>query len=192
MVKNKIGGNKAKKFARKNVGGNTMNRKIRYVTNEDEIYCVVTKMVGNGQCVVLGNDNRERLCFIRNKFSGRNKQSNLVCVGSWIIAGIRSWESQKEGKLQKCDLLEIYNDQEKHSLLQESQTNFDVLLKEEQKMSNINQEEDLDNCVSFGYEQENRDIIGDESDGPTTKLQKVNSKETSTSTIVDGIDFDDI
>ena len=191
MVKNKIGGNKAKKFARKNVGGNTMNRKIRYVTNEDEIYCVVTKMVGNGQCVVLGNDNRERLCFIRNKFSGRNKQSNLVCVGSWIIAGIRSWESQKEGKLQKCDLLEIYNDQEKHSLLQESQTNFDVLLKEEQKMSNINQEDDLDNCVSFGYEQENQDIIGDEYDErPNTTLPKNNPKETSI--IVDGIDFDDI
>ena len=53
MVKNKIGGNKAKKFARKNVNGNNLvNRKIRYCVNEDEIYCIVTKMIGNGQIIV--------------------------------------------------------------------------------------------------------------------------------------------
>ena len=110
-----------------------------------------------------------------------------MCVGSWIIAGVRSWESQKEGKLQKCDLLEIYNDQEKHSLLQESQTNFDLLLKEEQKMSNINQDDDLDNCVSFGYEQ---DIQIEDNDQPSVKLPQISSAQQQT--MVDGIDFDDI
>ena len=54
-------------------------------------------------------DGKERLCFIRNKFSGRNKQSNLISNGSWVIVGKRSWETPKENKLEKCDLLEIYS-----------------------------------------------------------------------------------
>ena len=44
MVKNKIGGNKAKKFA----SINPVN-KLRFATEEGEIYGIVTKVVGNGQ-----------------------------------------------------------------------------------------------------------------------------------------------
>ncbi len=93
MVRNKIGGNKAKKFARKNVNAPNTNRKIRFAEDEDEVYGIVNKVIGNGQMVVLCTDGIERLCFIRNKFSGRNKQSNLASVGSWVIVGKRSWES---------------------------------------------------------------------------------------------------
>lgn len=191
MVKNKIGGNKAKKFARKNVGGNNSNRKIRYATNEDEVYCVVTKIIGNGQLIALGNDGYERLCFIRNKFSGRNKQSNLVRVGSWIIVGVRSWESIKEGKLPKCDLLEIYTESEKHSLLQESQTNFDKLLKEELRMTNMNQEDDINNSISFSYDNGDEKTENDNKVIPNTSSSSNNTK-TPVSNIVDGIDLDEI
>ena len=189
MVKNKIGGNKAKKFARKNVGGNNSNRKIRYATNEDEVYCIVTKIIGNGQLIALGNDGVERLCFIRNKFSGRNKQSNLVRIGSWIIAGIRSWESTKEGKLSKCDLLEIYTESEKHSLLQESQTNFDKLLKEELRMTNVNEEDELNNSISFSYDNEDKST-----EDENKVVNKSSSKNTNASVgnIIDGIDLDEI
>ena len=37
MVKNKIGGNKAKKFARKNVNETTQNKKLRF-SQDDEVY----------------------------------------------------------------------------------------------------------------------------------------------------------
>ena len=70
MVKNKVGGNKAKKFARKNnIDPSSINKKVRYSEDADELYGVVNKFIGNGQVIVLCLDNKERLCFIRNKFS---------------------------------------------------------------------------------------------------------------------------
>lgn len=161
MVKNKTGGNKAKKFARKNV--NPINRKLRFATEEGEVYSIVTKVVGNGQCVVMGVDNKERLCFIRNKFSGRNKHSNLITLNSWVIVGVRDWETQKDGKLEKCDLLEIYSHEDKNRLIQECNTNFSVLIKEENKFLNI-EESDKDPIISFNsnnYEQESEDNNSD-------------------------------
>jgi initiation factor 1A len=183
MVKNKTGGNKAKKFARKNMGSeNMMNRKIRYVMDEDEMYGIVTKMFGNGQSIVMCNDDRERLCFIRNKFSGRNKHSNLVTIGSWVIVGKRSWETAKEGKLEKCDLLEIYTHQEKTTLLQECKQNLSVLQKQESILQNVNEE--FDDMISF-------------KDTDTNNIMERNNVVSSMDTVVDEIedepiDFDDI
>ena len=134
MVKNKVGGNKAKKFARKNnIDPSSINKKVRYSEEADELYGVVNKFIGNGQVIVLCLDNKERLCFIRNKFSGRNKQNNLVKVGNWVLIGKRSWETTKDGKLEKSDLLEIYDDREKYKLIQESGVNLSIL-----KMKKVN------------------------------------------------------
>ena len=155
MVKNKVGGNKAKKFARKNINSENINKKLRFATNEDELYAIVTKILGNGQINVMCIDNKERLCFIRNKFSGRNKQSNLINVGSWIIIGKRSWETSIPNKLDKCDLLEIYNQNEKHQLLQQCKDNFSVLKKQENILLNI---EDIENdIIDFQNDYENDD-----------------------------------
>tara|TARA_B100001287_G_C22643226_1_gene511243 strand:- start:88 stop:633 length:546 start_codon:yes stop_codon:yes gene_type:complete len=160
MVRNKTGGNKAKKFARKNIGNNTENKKIRFVKEEDEMYGIVTKMIGNGQCIVLGIDERERLCMIRNKFSGRNKHSNLITVGSWVMFGRRSWETPKDGKLEKCDMLEVYSNNEKHILIQEGKHNMLILQKQENKMNNIGNnssfedEENILMSVELNEEQE--------------------------------------
>ena len=148
MVKNKVGGNRSKKVARKNVNdSSSFSRKLRFTENEDEIYGIVTKIIGNGQVQIIGCDNKERLCFIRYKFSGRNKQSNLVTLGSWVIVGNRSWETVIEGKLPKCDLLEIYTNQEKNRLIQECKTNLLVLLKEEQKQMNLDESQNTDDIV---------------------------------------------
>lgn len=183
MVKNKTGGNKAKKFARKDARHESiMNRKIRYVSDEDEMYGIITKMIGNGQAIVTCNDGRERLCFIRNKFSGRNKHSNLVTLGSWVIVGKRSWETVKEGKLEKCDLLEIYTHQEKTTLLQECKQNLSVLQKQEGILQNINEE--FDDMISF-------------KDTDTNNIMERNNVVSSMDTVVEdiedeSIDFDDI
>ena len=159
MVKNKIGGNKAKKFARKNV--NPVNRKLRFANEEGELYGIVTKVIGNGQCIVMCIDNKERLCFIRNKFSGRNKQSNLITLNSWVIIGVRDWETQKDGKLDKCDLLEIYSHDEKNRLVQECSTNFSVLIKEENKMLNI---EETENDAIISFHSKNEEVEDNNSD----------------------------
>ena len=177
MVKNKTGGNKAKRFARKNVNADSViNRRIRFVTDEDEIYGIVTKVVGNGQAIVMCVDERERLCFIRNKFSGRNKHSNLVTLGSWVIVGLRSWETTKDGKLEKCDLLEIYSNQEKHTLIQECKQNLSVLMKHESLLQNVNDR--FEDMITF--EDKNNEIENNENDD-SYEIESVES-----------IDFDDI
>ena len=182
MVKNKIGGNKAKKFARKNVNDTAQNKKLRFSQHEDEVYGIVNKIIGNGQVVVMCQDGKERLCFIRNKFSGRNKQSNLISSGSWVIVGKRSWETPKENKLEKCDLLEIYSNQEKHVLQQECNVNFTNMIKEEQKLSNLDFENEDDNVV-FSKTEENNNI---------EDILEMEKDDCEKDTIIDGIDFDDI
>ena len=186
MVKNKIGGNKAKKFARKNnMDISQMNKKVRYASDEDEVYGVVNKMIGNGQVIVLCLDHKERLCFIRNKFSGRNKQNNLVKVGSWVLIGKRSWETVKDGKMEKSDLLEIYDDREKYKLVEESGTNLSYLKIEEGKLQNINGAQTMESDIDFDYsgtpEPEPRHIEDD------AKTEAVSRKDS-----IDDINFDDI
>ena len=161
MVKNKTGGNKAKKFARKNINQDNVTKKIRFATGEFELYAIVTKIIGNGQINVKCIDDKERLCFIRHKFSGRNKQSNLITVGSWIIIGKRDWETVKPDKLEKCDLLEIYNNNEKYQLIQQCKDDFSILKKQENLLLNI---DDIDNTEVndiFSYNEESENIISE-------------------------------
>jgi|TARA_B110000285_G_C15095630_1_gene601798 translation initiation factor IF-1 len=131
--KNSFGGNKTKKAARKNLKDNvSVNKKIRYIEDTDEeMYAIVAKIQGNGQCIVLCHDNVERVCIIRQKFSGRNKQRNLIQSGSWVIIGKRMWETIKRGKLEKCDLLEIYDNTEKHKFIQQCKSDISCLIKYE-------------------------------------------------------------
>lgn len=118
MVKNSKGGSGAKKMGRKfQGGGGGGNRALRLVDDEDEMYAAVSKIFGNGMCDVMCNDGKSRLCIIRNKFRGRGKRDNTVALGTWVMVGIRSWESVSgDSKTQKCDLLEVYNDGEKEKL----------------------------------------------------------------------------
>ena len=178
MVKNKIGGKRTKRGARKNLNDiSSMSRKIRFIEEEGEEYAIVNKIIGNGQCNVICGDGKSRLCFIRNKFSGRNKHSNLINNGTWIMIGKRDWETTKKDKLEKCDLLELYNDDEKNRLKQETNYDFSSLIKEENKLNNINDEQEAD-CIFF---ENNVNIAHDSS-------EEFNNKEEDDIEI----DFDDI
>jgi translation initiation factor IF-1 len=114
MVKNKMGGNKSKKSARKLMNPVTTNRKLR-LAEEGETYAVVIKLYGGPNCEVVTNDGVKRLCVIRNKFRGRDKRDNTIEAGVWILVGIREWEA-RSNKALKCDLLEVYNSGEKDKL----------------------------------------------------------------------------
>ena len=106
MVKNTTGG-KHKNEARKFAGGGG-HSKLRLSEDELECYAVITKMFGNGMCQVSTNykdKSLELLCHMRGKFRGRNKKNNFLTVNSIILVGIRDWES----KVDKCDLLEVYD-----------------------------------------------------------------------------------
>ena len=117
MVKNVKGGTGHKSMARKNVMTVTKQpAKTRIALDEDEMYAQVTKILGGAMCHVLCHDDVMRLCHIRGKFRGRGKRDNMIGNGKWILVGKRSFESEKTGKLENCDLLEIYSEQDKDKL----------------------------------------------------------------------------
>jgi translation initiation factor 1A len=121
MVKN-FGGKKTKGMARKNLTARPSNL-LRESKNEYEKYAQVTRTLGNAMCHVLCDDNITRLCHIRGKFKGRGKRDNMIKNGSWIMIGIREYESGGDNKKMKnCDLLEVYNDQDQEKLKQKNTT----------------------------------------------------------------------
>lgn len=127
MVKNSIGGNKAKKQGRKHIisaADSNNTKKLRIATEEGELYAYISKMYGNGMCCALGINGKEYLCRIRNKFSGRSKRDNMIIVGSWVLVGLREWENNNIKK--SCDLLEIYNSNEIEQLKNRVYENWSV------------------------------------------------------------------
>ena len=134
MVKN-TGGNKTKGMARKNATSDKSNKILREPEHPDEIFAQVTKVLGGGMYNVICMDSVNRLCWSSGKFKGRNKKDNFVSLGSWLIVGIRSYETVKPPKLQNCDLLEVYNDIEKDKLKKTVQQNWAVFIENDNKNS---------------------------------------------------------
>jgi initiation factor 1A len=125
----------------KRVSSQPSNNRVRTSTCDEEQYGIVNKMLGNGQCQVLCNDSKNRLCIIRGSFKGKNKSQNVIKVGVWVLVGTRDWETVAPGKLPKCDLLETYKDSDRTKLLN-TPTDFTILKKEEYEITNTTQEMD--------------------------------------------------
>jgi translation initiation factor IF-1 len=117
MVKN-AGGNKAKKQARKTVGGlSTVTQNVRYTAEPGEIYAVIEKIYGGKTCQVMCEDGVSRRCTIRRKFTSARKGDNAISPGTWIMAGLYDWEKRADGT-QNCDMLEVYSNGEREKLKQ--------------------------------------------------------------------------
>ena len=118
MVKNVNGGSKHKSQARKNIISNKTSTALRTVENEGECYAHVEKILGGANMHVACMDGKTRLCHIRGKFRGRGKRDNRIDAGTWVMVGIRDYETVREDgpKLQNCDLLEVYKDGDKERL----------------------------------------------------------------------------
>lgn len=113
MVKN-TGGNKSKRQGRKHISA-PQQRNLRFKTEEDESYAVVTKLFGGPNCEVMCMDGILRHCIIRNKFRGRDKKDNNIAPNVWVLVGIRTWEARSD-KPQKSDLLAVYSPNDKAKL----------------------------------------------------------------------------
>lgn len=118
MPKNTHGGSGHKKFARKHSDQAVSNSNyIRRSESELEVYAIATKMLGNKMFHCHCIDNKARLCHIRGRFDGRNKRTNMVSLGTWILVGLREWENSSDlKKPQQCDLLEVYSSSAKERL----------------------------------------------------------------------------
>ena len=134
MVKNTKGGKNSKKIARKHIT-EVSSKTMRYALEEGELYGTVVKHFG-GQCQVMTTDGELRLCIVRGKFKGRQRRDNNICLGSWVLVGLRDWEMRSDGKT-KCDLLYVYNDIEKENLKQNTRVNFSELNKANSETSGI-------------------------------------------------------
>ena len=105
MVKNTKGGSGHKSLARKTVSSSSS---ILLPSNEFECLATVTKLFGNGMCLVSLSHNSTTInltCHIRGKFRSRNKSSNLITIQSVILVGLRDWETPPKN----CDLLFVYD-----------------------------------------------------------------------------------
>ena len=145
MVRNKVGGNKSKKMGRKYLNA-PQTKGLRMSREEAEMYAVVDTMYGHGMCNVICLDGKERLCIIRRKFKGRGKRDNMISLGSWLLVGIREWEVVREGKKPKCDLLEVYNDNEKEQLIKRCKQDLTPLI---HIMKTNNNEDEDGNVFEF-------------------------------------------
>ena len=115
MVRNKQGGNRAKKGARRHGKGfqNTSTFKLVLPTQEGEIIARVTEVYGHGNFNVICNDGIVRLCIMRKKFKGRSKSDNFIKLHHLVLVGLRHFEVIAPKKKPKCDLMYVYsNDQE--------------------------------------------------------------------------------
>lgn len=179
MVRNTGGGNKGKKQARKHVnqGGST---KTRFSEDADEIYACCQKLLGNGMFLALCSDKKERICIIRNKFKGKRKRDNIINTGTWVLIGKRDFEARAANKLEKCDLLEVYSDSDRHKLKQhETQINWSIF-------NSVLNGDGHHNDNEFDFVESNAGEISDDlSDEADNAKQVENVSE-------DEIDIDDI
>lgn len=120
MVRNNKGGKNGKKLSRKQTtidDQSNEQKKARMPVEEGEFIACSTKLLGNGMVLVVDLSKNEHICVIRKKFKGRGKGRNMIQRGTWLMAGKRLYEKQDiDGKLPKCDLLEVYNEKEKQIL----------------------------------------------------------------------------
>ncbi len=100
---------------------------IRYAMEDGEIYAKITKIFGGPQCEVICSDGVTRRCIIRAKFRGRRKRDNHIEVGTWVLAGVRDWGNSTDSK-QICDLLTVYSNTERDSLIKSGTADLTALL----------------------------------------------------------------
>jgi hypothetical protein len=81
-----------------------------------------------------------------------------VKQGTWVLVGKRDWET-KTDKIEKCDLLEIYNEYDKKILHEQSNVNLEFLSLEEKKLENENMEDHDDTIV---FEESDHEIEFDD------------------------------
>jgi translation initiation factor IF-1 len=184
MVKNTKGGSKAKKFGRKfqNTGGSNA---LRYSSEEAEIYACCAKIYGGPNIEVKCVDGYDRLCIMRNKFRGRGKRDNVISVGTWLLVGLREFETVKEGKKQTCDLLEVYRDSDKAKLQQhEVSVEWKILKEIKNTSENFEEDDDEDDLFEFTDKNTNEieDLIRNKS---TTMIKAIDDDE-------EDVDVDDI
>jgi initiation factor 1A len=198
MVKNTAGGNSHKKFARKHqTGSSNNNNMLRVAEDEGEIYAITMKMLGNKMFHCLCIDGVTRLGHIRGKFEGRGRRDNVVEMGKWILIGLREWDISADlkalaakDKMQKCDLLEVYNDTDKERLKDTVSANWRVLESNDMSKTSTDMANEESSGFCFATEKEiDRERLIDEMKTGVAEKIKLKTEDVPKD---DEINIDDI
>ena len=193
MGKNIHGGSGHKKFGRKFSTASRNNNRLRVSEDDAEIYAIVTKSLGSCMFHCYCIDGTIRLGHIRGKFSGRSKRDNFVECGKWVLVGLREWDAESnvkssKNKMQQCDLLEVYNDNDKHRLRDAIDVDWSILDANDLSRSSAD-EANLEDGL-FGTERDfERDRLIQEMNAKTTERIVLEVDENSNE---ENVDIDDI
>ena len=124
MVKNATGGKGGKKFARKQMFSSQPHTQLRLSESKEEMYAVVSKILGGGHCYVKTVEHEKILCYIPNKFSGRSKRNNLIVLNTVLLVGTREWETPAK----TLDVLCVYDSNEVAMLIKNPKFPYTLLL----------------------------------------------------------------
>lgn len=152
MGKNKGGGSKHKKYAKKKNVSNNVHRKLRKPVVEGEIYARVIAVSGGSHAKIWCADKKERTLVIRGKFRGRNKRNNTISLNCIVIAGLRSvsmGEVIEKNKKEKADLIYVYDKNEMDEL---------KLIPEVYSILNSKEKNDADDDIFDRSEETTEDI----------------------------------
>jgi translation initiation factor IF-1 len=187
MVKNTKGGSGHKSQARKFVATKSSN-KTRLSNDESELYAFVVTKSGGDNMIVMCQDEKERRCIIRGKFrSSRGKRDNFISKGSWVLVGVRDWSSDN----QICDLLEVYNENDKIKLNTVNGINWNKFLSHDIECSNItatNEDESFQFSTNTAEEDEYKQLVSDTNQKQLT-LHSINEEDEE---LAQDINIDDI
>ena len=175
MVKNKKGGSKHKRMARKNISTSNFTRKLRKAEIEGEMYARVLSIYGGGHAAILCADNKNRTLVIRGKFRGRNKRDNTIKTNSIVLVALRSvsmGEVVQQNKKEKADLIYVYN-----------QSDMDEL-------KNIPEVYAILNDTVKTEINDNIDFVNEETVDLTENIVIKDDSETTTENKLDDVEFD--
>ena len=114
----------------------------------------------------------------------------MITNGKWVLVGIRDYESEKAaGKLDNCDLLDVYSDQDKERLkIQVQGINWKIFVSNDYAKTFTKEDE----SIVFTDEKEDEYIKLMEMDISGTNAKKINMLNTSTDAEEDEVNIDDI
>lgn len=125
MVKNTKGGKGHKSLGRKYQ--TQTNNVLRLSTDPLEQYAFVTKIYGGGMCEVWfidkNNKNIKIIGHIRKKMKGRQKRHNNIVPNSYVLVGLRDWETEPKNG----DIICIYDENQIELLKQNPSVNLSSL-----------------------------------------------------------------
>jgi hypothetical protein len=152
MVKNSTGGNKSKGFARKNLV--KRDTALRVAKEEGEIYAQAVKILGGSIASVIDIEGNPLRAHIRGKFRGRGKRDNFIGPGTWLLVGLHDWQSSsKPGDIRDCDILEVYNDNDKTRLKNSVTTiNWNTFIANDSKTITTPEDEVDESGIEFADE----------------------------------------